>query len=116
MSLLYAGDIVYCEGSTISRYVVSRVTPKYAFIGTTKLHREISSDGYIRQCNSNIWNRAFYRVASPELDKKYTRYLKQTKSHNILIRISNNWEELDDMHLDKLHDFLNEFSEELKGN
>lgn len=73
---LEVGMTLYCG---LSRYKISRVTPKRAYIKINdsyeiEFNREQNNTAYIKKRgNGDAWNREYYAVETPELIAAYNR-------------------------------------------
>lgn len=80
--ILEVGTVLYAEDrySGMRKYVVSRVTPKIAFVRVNerseiKFDREIKDGTWIRSKGSSpSWDRPVYKLQNAELDQKYMLY------------------------------------------
>lgn len=73
MKLLEVGDVVYFDmQSSMTRFKIKRVTPKFAFTENgIKLGREIRDDGRIKRGEYIKWDTTQIYLATPELNEKF---------------------------------------------
>ena len=98
--ILEVGTVLYTDDriSGMNRYVVTRVTPKMAFVQINdrgfeikfdrgfeiKFDRDVRSGKHIRaKGDHNKWNYTFYHVETDELKERYALYVLRKKFRRI---------------------------------
>ena len=90
--ILEVGTVLYTDDriSGMNRYVVTRVTPKMAFVQINdrgfeiKFDRDVRSGKHIRaKGDHDKWNYTFYHVETDELKERYALYVLRKKFRRI---------------------------------
>lgn len=99
---LEVNDVIfsYRRGKITSRQKVTRVTPKFAFVGNTKYRRDVMGDK-VRSFSNDPWSVTDHYISTPEREKEFekSRLVYKIKNFDLSKLNDCSYEYLQDLYL-----------------